>query len=775
MKEILLTSSVLILALLVLRQGFRKRISRRGQYALWALVLVRLLVPGNLPAADFSVLSVSQPVRAAAEARLEENTVYVLPVQEEPISYTSVVARPAWKEVLPIEGHPVVSEDEKTLITYAFTLEEALDLAWKAGMAVMALWLAASNLGFWMKLRRARIPLEFPDCKRPVYLVEEGLVSPCLFGLIRPAIYLTPAALEDREGLRHILAHEEAHARQWDPLWSLLRGVCLAVYWFDPLVWLAARASKEDCELSCDELALRTLGEEERVPYGRTLLRLIPVKRSAGGVLLTATTMTSDKKRLAERITRIAENRKMKRAAFCAVLAVTVAVCAVTFTGCVAAVSKEPDVPAAPAEPADTPETPDTPSAAAPPGNAADTLPAGDPVLTILTDQAPYEPVPVEVLSPEHLFTDHHGERHHDNWDMVGGGCSTTEDCTTFAWNYGGNTYVSSHVTAMNAFTGDYFLCFPEQEYVEEAFTDLFGYDGVCITYEDQLETGTCTVNDYYIFQESEAGTEVYLLARMYGEAQRIDLDGNGTEELVSTDGWDRAQLVFQWGGQLYETDALAALREFWPELAAPVTPCAWSPEARCLQVQGIVSGGDGGFSASRALYFDGKNLLLCKPVREMTDHTLSGVQVPAAVLETALETVRTEFARWRERDNASADRPAWDDYCIMDLFPVYPAETDRIPEGLDLVVYQVQYEFHTSAPERVMLAGGIYVDEDGWVGGFSSDSPAFLLFQRPEDVSYVYLGSAGYDFDPGAPAFVRWVNGVLGEHGLPQMPVPEV
>ena len=384
------------------------------------------------------------------------------------------------------------------------------------------------------------------------------------------------------------------------------------------------------------------------------------------------------------------------------------------------------------------------------------------------------EPVPVEVLSPEHLFTDHHGERHHDNWDMVGGGCSTTEDCTTFAWNYGGNTYVSSHVTAMNAFTGDYFLCFPEQEYVEEAFTDLFGYDGVCITYEDQLETGTCTVNDYYIFQESEAGTEVYLLARMYGEAQRIDLDGNGTEELVSTDGWDRAQLVFQWGGQLYETDALAALREFWPELAAPVTPCAWSPEARCLQVQGIVSGGDGGFSA-RALYFDGKNLLLCKPVREMTDHTLSGVQVPAAVLETALETVRTEFARWQERDNASADRPAWDDYCIMDLFPVYPAETDRIPEGLDLVVYQVQYEFHTSAPERVMLAGGIYVDEDGWVGGFSSDSPAFLLFQRPEDGSYVYLGSAGYDFDPGAPAFVRWVNGVLGEHGLPQMPVPEV
>ena len=57
MKDILLTSSVLILALLVLRQIFRKSISRRLQYALWALVLLRLLVPVSLPALDFNVLT----------------------------------------------------------------------------------------------------------------------------------------------------------------------------------------------------------------------------------------------------------------------------------------------------------------------------------------------------------------------------------------------------------------------------------------------------------------------------------------------------------------------------------------------------------------------------------------------------------------------------------------------------------------------------------------------------------------------------------------------
>ncbi len=50
MKEILLTSSVLILALLLLRLLFRKTISRRVQYALWGLVALRLLMPVNLPA-----------------------------------------------------------------------------------------------------------------------------------------------------------------------------------------------------------------------------------------------------------------------------------------------------------------------------------------------------------------------------------------------------------------------------------------------------------------------------------------------------------------------------------------------------------------------------------------------------------------------------------------------------------------------------------------------------------------------------------------------------
>ena len=71
MREILLTSSVLILALLILRRAFREKISRRVQYALWALVLVRLLTPVSLPPLDLSVLTMAEPVRETISARLE--------------------------------------------------------------------------------------------------------------------------------------------------------------------------------------------------------------------------------------------------------------------------------------------------------------------------------------------------------------------------------------------------------------------------------------------------------------------------------------------------------------------------------------------------------------------------------------------------------------------------------------------------------------------------------------------------------------------------------
>ena len=338
MKEILLTSSVLILALLLLRLLFRKTISRQVQYALWGLVALRLLVPVSLPAMEHNVLTAAEPLTA----RITAPALYVTPYRE-----TIVSAPPGvFQTPAPYQSFRVDTATEDSTVTFTdgknvthsieyksqIPLIPVLKAVWHTGMYVMAAWFLLANLRFMLRLRRSRKPYPVENCPYPVYLTAD-LPSPCLFGLFHPAVYLTPAVVESPETLRHVLIHETTHARHLDPLWSLLRCVCLAVYWFDPLVWIAAIVSRRDCELACDEGALRQLGESERIPYGQTLLRLIPVAGRPESPMLSATTMTAGKRELKDRVTRIAENRRTVGVALLAVVTAAALVCALTFTG----------------------------------------------------------------------------------------------------------------------------------------------------------------------------------------------------------------------------------------------------------------------------------------------------------------------------------------------------------------------------------------------------------------------------------------------------------
>ena len=329
------STSALILLVLGVRLLLRGRLSCRFVYALWAVVLVRLLLPLQL--------SIPLPVSAAGAAPnvpavWEETQVPLFPSQPqdmEDVNSDYQTLEPGYSGPGPgSQGYVERSEDGETVTLYldAFTWSEILRLVWGIGVLAALLLILVPNLRFAIRLEERRRELEVSDCPLPVYEAE-GLPSPCLFGLFRPAIYLTPEAAQLPEAQqRHILAHELTHYYHKDHLWAVLRCLALVLHWYNPLVWLAVICSKRDGELACDEGTVARLGEGERIPYGRTLVDLVARRSLRPGDLISCSTaMTGGNKTIQQRISQLVKKPETKKTALFAAAALMALAALFTF------------------------------------------------------------------------------------------------------------------------------------------------------------------------------------------------------------------------------------------------------------------------------------------------------------------------------------------------------------------------------------------------------------------------------------------------------------
>lgn len=314
MLEWIVSSSVLAALMIVLRYLLRGHISLRLQYSIWLILLLRLLLPVSL---GTSPVSVANALPQAAEfnyvqtnqSQGDDSSVYITP--------------------------PQVDSDTSVPAQQPFDWAGLAMKLWAAGALVLLLWFAAINLSLCKKLCRSRRRLSVPDYPLSVYITN-NIEAPCLFGLFRPCVYLTPETAVDGPALRHVLEHERAHWRHGDHIWALMRGLCLALHWYNPLVWWAAVLSGRDAELACDEAALKRLGEEQRGSYGRTLLSITCGRRPE--LMRAAATMTGGKRGIYERILMLA--RRPRTAVLTLALVI---LAAVFFTGCTFTGAEGPD------------------------------------------------------------------------------------------------------------------------------------------------------------------------------------------------------------------------------------------------------------------------------------------------------------------------------------------------------------------------------------------------------------------------------------------------
>lgn len=258
-------ASWLIVVILLLRPLLKKFAPRWVLCALWAVVAVRLVCPVMLHS-DLSVYRLAgDAVNANGQVTYFEDTGFCGDVSYRPATLLPGVSTPTVTPSTVDDSAPEVSADA---VVQSSTPSRSVDMnllsiAWAVGIYIIVM----AALAGYLSLRSAvaaSIPLE-----GNVYLCD-NIKSPFILGVFRPRIYLTSGM--DEAARDCVLRHERAHLRRWDHVWKPLGFVLLAVYWYDPLVWVAYILFCRDMELACDERVIRDMAAEERAAYSQALL-----------------------------------------------------------------------------------------------------------------------------------------------------------------------------------------------------------------------------------------------------------------------------------------------------------------------------------------------------------------------------------------------------------------------------------------------------------------------------------------------------------------------
>ena len=242
-----ISASWLVLAVLVLRL-VSKRSPKWINVLLWGIVALRLVLPFSIESA-LSLIPSAETVSPAV-------------VQFDPApTITSGVS------IIDNAVNPSLSEHFAAVPTMSvnplYVWTEIAGWVWLIGLGAMLLYALVS----YLRLRR-RVSVSLP-VQDHIYLCD-AISSPFILGVVKPHIYL-PSGLDEVQR-QNVLSHEQAHLARRDHWWKPLGFALLAVYWFNPVLWLAYALLCRDIELACDERVIRTMDESAVKTYSTVLL-----------------------------------------------------------------------------------------------------------------------------------------------------------------------------------------------------------------------------------------------------------------------------------------------------------------------------------------------------------------------------------------------------------------------------------------------------------------------------------------------------------------------
>ncbi|MGO5064180.1 MULTISPECIES: M56 family metallopeptidase [unclassified Clostridium] len=283
-----LKASIAALAVILILKLFNRYIGVRFQHALLLIIILRLIIPLNIPSNinlfnilfdkyEDKVLNIeSKNDTKAAYDFLSKGKIYLNDkTRDGKVTSSSPSENINYKQ----EN----TTKEKVIIS---TLNRA-SCIWLVGIFSIALffsiilWKFKAKISNLEQIRDLEIVSLLEECKKklsinrtiPIYACDD-FKTPCIFGALKPKIYIPKYkySINDYKYLSHIFLHELIHYKRKDLIYNFLGTITILIYWFNPIIWFIVKKMKLQREYACDAYVLEILGKEESIEYGMTLI-----------------------------------------------------------------------------------------------------------------------------------------------------------------------------------------------------------------------------------------------------------------------------------------------------------------------------------------------------------------------------------------------------------------------------------------------------------------------------------------------------------------------
>ncbi len=302
-------AAILVFIILLLQKAFRKFLPASWSFALWLVLLVRMLLPvaPSSPLSLFNYLDIEKLNWRTDADQLAENS--------DPKPQIGMgISAPEAESKSSSKSFPVADSVQ-------LRLPLLLTGLWGLGVIVLLLRTVYVNFGVLSHAKKLRPLVDgevlslLENCKSELQIyvpvsvvITDKVQSPALLGFIRPRLLLPQNMLDALTPmeLRHVFLHELAHVKRMDIFCNWTITFLQILHWFNPILWFAFNRMRSDLEIACDSLVLSTPKKNQE--YGQTIIKVLELTTKISPLPGTVGIL-EDKDYMKRRIHRIGETQ----------------------------------------------------------------------------------------------------------------------------------------------------------------------------------------------------------------------------------------------------------------------------------------------------------------------------------------------------------------------------------------------------------------------------------------------------------------------------------